>query len=81
MPREERVAEALAHAVAMRPNGPLAVSHVRGNSRKWTECRYDFIYVSTDIRVHHVDYVFDGAIRAASDHALVVADLELQPRE
>lgn len=70
--------EALAHAVAVRPNGPLAVSHVRGKRRKRTECRYDFIYVSPDIRVLRVDYVFDEAIRAVSDHALVVAELELR---
>jgi hypothetical protein len=73
--------EALARAVAVRPSGPLAVSHVRGNGRKRTECRYDFIYVTPDIRVHHVDYMFDEAIRSVSDHALVIADLELQPKD
>jgi len=66
----------LARAIASRPNGPLAVSHVRGNRRKMTDCRYDFIYVSSDVRVHRVDYLFDESVRAASDHALVVADLE-----
>lgn len=70
--------EVLAHAVATRPNGPLAVSHVRGNGRKRTECRYDFIYVSPGVRVHHVEYVFDQSVRSVSDHALVVADLELR---
>lgn len=73
--------EALAHTVALRPDGPLAVSHVRGNRRKRTECRYDFVYVSRDVRVQRVDYIFDEAIRAVSDHALVIADLEVQPRE
>jgi hypothetical protein len=42
----------LARAIASRPNGAQAVSHVRGNRRKMTDCRYDFIYVSSDVRVH-----------------------------
>ena len=35
----------LAEVISSRPNGPLAVSHIRGNGRKMTKCRYDFIYV------------------------------------
>jgi hypothetical protein len=37
--------------LAERSNGPLAVSQIRGNSRRYTECRYDFIYVSSEVRV------------------------------
>ena len=62
--------------VAARPNGPLATSYIRGSRRK-IACRYDFIYASPDIGVAKVDYRFDRAIKAASDHALVVADLDI----
>ncbi|WP_105327598.1 MULTISPECIES: hypothetical protein [Pirellulaceae] len=61
--------------IKQRPNGPLAVSHVRGNSRKRTECRYDFVYISDDIGVKQVRYDFGNQVRASSDHALVLADL------
>jgi hypothetical protein len=70
----------LAGILATRPNGPLAVSHVRGNRRKMTECRYDFIYATPDIGIENVVYVFDDTIRAVSDHALVIADLVVHER-
>jgi len=44
----------LARAVSARPRGPLAVSHFRG-TRKRTACRYDFLYVSSGIRVRRVE--------------------------
>ena len=69
-----------ARIVAARPNGPLAVSHVRGNRRTMTECRYDFIYATPDVRVERVRYMFDNMIRAVSDHALVIADLVVDGR-
>jgi exonuclease III len=65
----------LARVLADRPAGPLAVSHVRGNRRTMTECRYDFIYVTPDVEVHSARYVFDKPVRAVSDHAIVVANL------
>ena len=64
-------------AVEARPAGPLAVSHLRGNHWKMTECRYDFIYVSSHIRVRRVYYRFDNSVKLVSDHAMVVADLEI----
>lgn len=70
----------LARTLALRPAGPLAVSHVRGSRRKLTECRYDFIYVTSDVRVDRVEYLFDVRVKAASDHALVVGDLQLTSR-
>jgi hypothetical protein len=70
----------LTAALAARPNGPLAVSHVRGNRRKMTECRYDFIYATADVAVDKVVYEFDESIRSVSDHALVIADLVVQWR-
>ena len=60
----------------MRPDGPLAVSYIRGNKRKYTPSRYDFIYATKDIGVINVKYLYDEAIEAGSDHALVLAELE-----
>ena len=31
-----------------------------------TECRYDFIYATPDVRVERVEYLFDGNVKAAS---------------
>jgi exonuclease III len=67
-----------ARAVAARPNGPLAISHVRGNHRKRTDCRYDFVYATPDVEVEKVTYVFDNRIRSVTDHALIVADLQIE---
>jgi endonuclease/exonuclease/phosphatase family metal-dependent hydrolase len=67
----------LARVIRVRPNGPLAVSYFRGHRQSRTACRYDFIYVSPEIRVRRVQYLFDRAVRATSDHAIVIADLQL----
>ncbi|MGE0736607.1 MAG: hypothetical protein AB7P50_17820 [Alphaproteobacteria bacterium] len=53
----------------VRPSGPLAISHYRGRGSKRTACRYDFIFVSQDVAVDKVEYIFDQTL---SDHALVV---------
>ena len=60
-----------------RPEGPLAVSHITGKGRKGTRRRYDFIFVTPDIRVKKVEYIFEEACAAGSDHALVYAELEV----
>ena len=57
-----------------RPNGPLAVSYNRGNNRTKVDRRYDHIYVTPDIKVIEVEYL--DLLFEASDHALVVAELE-----
>lgn len=67
----------LQHLETLRPMGPLALSHVRGNRRKYTDCRYDFIYVTPDIKVKSVEYLYEESVKAGSDHALVVAELEV----
>ncbi|MGB9666531.1 MAG: hypothetical protein ACPL2N_04400 [Candidatus Cryosericum sp.] len=59
------------------PNGPLADSYHRGRKGKYLRCRYDSIRVSPGIRILDVRYLYDDALRAGSDHALVVADLSL----
>src|ERR1041384_6999210 len=57
----------LARAIAARPNGPLAVSHLRGKGRVVKKCRYDFIYATPDARVERAEYLFDRKIQAVSD--------------
>ena len=65
-------ARRLAHA----PQGPLAVSYNRGwGKRVFIPCRYDFIYITPDFAVSEVHYLYEEAILAGSDHAVVVADL------
>ncbi len=60
-----------------RPRGPLAISHVRGKRGQITECRYDFIYVSPGIRVLDIQYLYEEALQAGSDHALVTSLLQI----
>jgi hypothetical protein len=59
------------------PNGPLADSYHRGRKGKYLRCRYDSIRVSRGIAVTNVRYLYEDAVRAGSDHALVIADIEL----
>ncbi|MHB8107050.1 MAG: exonuclease/endonuclease/phosphatase family protein [Candidatus Cryosericum sp.] len=59
------------------PSGPLADSYHRGRKGKYLRCRYDSIRVSPGIHVLDVRYLYDDAVRAGSDHALVIADIEL----
>lgn len=73
----EQNPEKLVEIEKIRPEGPLAISHIRGNWRKKTPSRYDFIYATPDFRVRNVNYFYDEAIEAGSDHALVLAELEL----
>jgi len=65
------------HRARYYPHGPLADSFHRGRKGKYVRSRYDSIRVSPGIRVLDVCYLYDDAIRAGSDHALVVADIEL----
>lgn len=64
--------------VSRRPTGPLAISHIRGNRRKMTECRYDFIYISPGLDVLQVSYLYEESVQAGSDHALVTALLKVR---
>ncbi len=55
-----------------RPEGPLAVSHrVRAQP-----VRSDHIWATGDLEVLDVRYLYDEAVAAGSDHALVLADLK-----
>lgn len=61
-----------------RPEGPLAISYKRGNRRvNRIDSRYDFVFVTSDINVYEVVYLYDDAIQAVSDHALVRTILEV----
>ena len=58
-----------------RPGGPLAVSYNRGNNKTKVDRRYDHIYVTPDLTVVKVEYL--ELLSEASDHALVIAELEI----
>ena len=57
-----------------RPTGPLATSHLRGHK---TPARYDAIYVSSEFEVVEVEYHWEDALEAGSDHGLVWTRLKL----
>jgi hypothetical protein len=59
------------------PNGPLADSYHRGRRGKYLRCRYDSIRVSPGINVTDVRYLYEEAVRAGSDHAVVITDIDL----
>ncbi len=59
------------------PNGPLADSYHRGRKGKYLRCRYDSIRVSPGTSVTDVRYLYEEAVQARGDHALIVADLLL----
>jgi hypothetical protein len=67
----------LKRRVRYHPNGPLADSYHRGRAGKYLRCRYDSIRVSSGIGVTDVRYLYEEAVQAGSDHALVVAEIEL----
>ncbi|MGW5152709.1 hypothetical protein [Rhodococcus koreensis] len=62
---------------AQRPDGPLAVSHRTGrtSTSPGTPRRYDTIWISKHLRVLTMNYDYDDALRAGSDHALVHSTL------
>ncbi|MDX1620324.1 MAG: hypothetical protein R3320_05000 [Nitriliruptorales bacterium] len=62
--------------VAERPEGPLALSHRRGRGKRSNPCRYDYVLASPEFEVLHVEYRYEEAIEAGSDHAFVVARVE-----
>lgn len=65
-------------AVAQRPDGPLAVSFIRGrDGQKQTPSRYDAVYASDHFEVADVRYLYEEAVVAGSDHAVVLATLRL----
>jgi hypothetical protein len=67
--------DALAAIETERPDGPLAVTHLRG--AKNIPCRYDQVWVSPEWRVESVRHLTGASFEAGSDHALVSVDLVL----
>lgn len=65
----------LAAIVAERPDGPLAVTHLRG--AKGIPCRYDQVWVSPEWTVESVRHLTEASFAAGSDHALVAVELGL----
>ena len=61
------------------PHGPLAVTHRTGRrtTTPGTGRRFDSIWISHHWTVRHINHLYDDGITAGSDHALVVADLDL----
>jgi len=59
---------------ADRPDGPLTTSYCTDSAGK-RKYRYDAIWVSSHFKVGAVEYVYDEAIEAGTDHALVLAGL------
>ena len=54
---------------------PLAFSHKTGGNLR----RYDFIYCSSDWKVHHVEYPYEESVNASSDHSMVIGEFSLDP--
>ena len=52
---------------------PLTMSHhiARGDQRK----RYDFIFVNKTVSVANCEYMYDEAVKAGSDHALIYCNM------
>ena len=59
---------------ADRPNGPLMTSYCTDGAGE-RRYRYDAIWVTSHFTVGSVEYVYDEAIEAGTDHALVLAGL------
>jgi len=66
-----------AAAAADRPRGPIVITHRTGKRRNspGTGRRFDSIWVTPHWAVEHIDHLYNDAIRAGSDHAIVLADL------
>ena len=63
---------------ADRPDGPLTTSYCTDSAGK-RKYRYDAIWVSSHFTVESVEYVYDEAIEAGTDHGLVLAGLVVGP--
>ena len=70
---------ALEQVTQDRPQGPLAVSHRTGKraGAAGSPRRYDTLWISPDLTPTAMTYEYAKAIHAGSDHALVIADIEL----
>lgn len=62
-----------------RPNGPLAVTYVRGGNRPVAD-RFDVLMASRQVEVLDVVHRYEDALVAGSDHAIVQATLTVPGR-
>ena len=62
--------------LADRPSGPLEVSYRTGDD-DGDRYRYDSIWLSPHFTVNSIDYFYEEAIEAGTDHALVLANVTL----
>ena len=58
-----------------RPLGPLAVTFVRGTTRKVAD-RFDVIMASPALAVQQVDHSYEDSVSAGSDHSYVLAQFD-----
>jgi hypothetical protein len=58
-----------------RPSGPLAVTFVRGTTRKVAD-RFDAIMASPALPVQQVDHSYEDSVSAGSDHSYVLAQFD-----
>ena len=65
-------------ALRLRPDGPLAVSYVRGSKASPTADRFDYVFVSPEIVVRSCRYDYEGAVACGSDHGSVRVDLRFR---
>jgi hypothetical protein len=65
--------EELAVIKADRPDGPLMISHRTGDQDE-NRYRYDAVWLSPHFEVKSVQYLYEEAIEAGTDHALVLVD-------
>jgi hypothetical protein len=66
-------------ALSAPPLGPLAVTHRTGKrkSSAGTARRFDCLWITGDCSVKHIGHLYEDAIAAGSDHAIVIAELAL----
>lgn len=68
-----------ARVLKERPEGPLAVTYVRGSKRRPQPDRFDYVFISDHFSVDGYAHDYDASVEAGSDHATVRADLRLDP--
>lgn len=60
------------------PDGPLAVTYVRGSKQRPVPDRFDYVFMSEELGCLDIEHRYDDARAAGSDHALVIASLAIR---
>ena len=53
---------------------PITISH---NVKRKGPVRYDFLFSNNSFEITSCDYLYDEAVKAGSDHAIIVAEFEI----